>query len=272
MMLNISVFLFHLFFCLAQCCKYNCEKRLGFSFKNNVRKGIVFTGNLISAYGVIQSARADAQESIARTAAKIPGFGPKDVVYPRVFEGKWLVKQNYTNIEITDKNTRIPRLVTKIKPNLVVKFERSYFTYQEEVLLDRQKNAKQLYSILFGDKYARGQWDPANANVLTVTTSDNILEEVRVTKRSVEDNTSVKNAVGYSEYARITEADIGLQTVPYFFSHRLLARYKYVEATDTILGLERTYYYPGESLDLGGEQPIAVVKSKVEMTRVLPLA
>jgi hypothetical protein len=99
-----------------------------------------------------------------------------------------------------------------------------------------------------------------------VSTSDGLIVENKVTKRAVETGLG-EGAVGYSEYARVAEADAqGLQaSVPKIFGVRRLQRLK-LEGDGSIRGVERMYVYRGDSLDLKDE-PLAVVKSSFIMTR-----
>lgn len=225
-----------------------------------------------------------ARDSAASAAAAlVPGFGPKDIEYPKIFEGRWLTKQTFTSINITNEMKTIPRIITgliylqSINPQPTISYSRSYINYQNNVILDRAKESADLYKIILPKQplYVSASWSPFNTNVISITTADNIIEEIKVTKRSVEDlSASNSLQIGYSEYSRITEADSsGFQNlqsdymVPKFFSKRLLARYRYEPKIDKIIGVERVYYYPGDSVDLGFQEPIAVIKSKLELSR-----
>ena len=81
--------------------------------------------------------------------------------------------------------------------------------------------------------------------------------------------------VGYSEYSRLSEesaSDADRNRVirePKVNGIRLLARYKFDNKglneqgeINEILGLERLYIYPGNSLDLGNDKPNVVIKSQ----------
>ena len=100
-----------------------------------------------------------------------------------------------------------------------------------------------------------------------MSTSDGLIVENKVTKRAVETGLG-EGAVGYSEYARVAEADAkGLQaSVPKIYGVRRLQRLKQEGDGSIIRGVERMYVYRGDSLDLKDE-PLAVVKSSFIMTR-----
>ena len=162
------------------------------------------------------------------------------------------------------------------------------------VVQDRGFSATKLYSSLLDDNYARAMWDQNNPNLLTIETSDNLVQEDKVTKRSQESEQTAQQIelpngagkqsmdtatmIGFSEYSRISEGtassisdqrDTSINAVS---GVRLLARYKLGQDPNDnqneILGLERLYVYPGNSLDLGNEKPVTVVKSKIVMKKI----
>ena len=247
------------------------------------------------------------REGISTGASMVPGFGPKDVMYPRGFEGKWVVTQNIKAIEDQRKDPRgtvawVDALLRRGPSE--ISFERSYIAKEDgSIVLERAGAATNFYNALQGGQVKSiSQWDQSNPNLLTTTEifagspdkePESKIQESKVTKRSQESASTTReisqsiNAdtqVGYSEFSRISEEDlerdvVKASSVPKVIGSRLLARYKYdpdspVAASadgglqvNKILGVERLYIYPGNVLDLGSDKPDIVVKSTVSMVR-----
>ena len=265
--------------------------------------GMVFLGLLIHTFMVHSAAAVDVstiksitniRKGIAQGASNVPGFGPTDVRYPASFAGKWTVDQKVTSTTVNENISpqTYPRIIQRLRDLPSFQYERTYSNYDGNIVLDRGSSTSSLYKTLLGDKYARTNWAFDNPNVLSVETSDNIVMEERVTKRSQESSSSIKEIsqsysmedstmVGYSEYSRLSEesaSDADRNRVirePKVNGIRLLARYKFDNKglneqgeINEILGLERLYIYPGNSLDLGNDKPNVVIKSQVRMTRI----
>ncbi len=217
------------------------------------------------------------RETIAKTVAVLPGMGQPDVYYPSDFAGSWEVDQTYTEIAEKQPTTRFLSTLQKLPIPATVKFATSFLERDGNVVLDRSFTETNRYQSLFKNSdastviAAQAQWNPTNPNVLTVSTSDNLIIEEKVTKRAVEQNLE-PGTFGYSEYYRLAEADAtGLQySVPKIFGVRKLERFR-VEGggegkVQRIRGMERMYVYSGDSVDIKAE-PLAVVKSSFVMTR-----
>ena len=122
----------------------------------------------------------------------------------------------------------------------------------------------------------------------------------KVTKRSIE-KVSDSTVFGYSEYFRLSEV-VGNNpyAIPKLYAGRILTRYKlssfesssssssYNNNNNNIIsnqnnqqqqqqqqnipvieGLERYYLYPAESLDSPSEKPLALIKSKLKLSKLI---
>jgi hypothetical protein len=169
---------------------------------------------------------AAVREGLGSGAALVPGFGPKDVVYPSKFEGKWHVTQkisavdssgmmkgksnggNNNNKNGVDQVRFVDRLLKRGPSTL--EFNREYIKRPEDgtVVLERASDRSNYLSALMPEDTVVSQWTASNPNVLTATeivlTDDDddddsssstsrsgrgrstIIQEVKVTKRSQE--------------------------------------------------------------------------------------
>eukprot|EP00611_Tribonema_gayanum_P032478 TRINITY_DN9735_c0_g1_i4.p2 TRINITY_DN9735_c0_g1~~TRINITY_DN9735_c0_g1_i4.p2 ORF type:complete len:126 (-),score=35.69 TRINITY_DN9735_c0_g1_i4:283-660(-) len=110
-------------------------------------------------------------------------------------------------------------------------------------------------------------WDQANPNILTINSSDGMIKEIKVTKRSFE--APQPGQYGTSEYARIavasSEGMIG--SVPQLAATRTLTRYKMSVADEaSIDGLELVKYYPTVSFTPDPDAYM-VLKSRLKLVR-----
>ena len=224
------------------------------------------------------------REDISNTAAKIPGFGASNVVYPDVFEGEWSVDKDIYDI-FGKKGVDIASLPLTIdlldrvrdyqrrKEHLF--FKERYSRYEGKVVLDRAISSSNYYRELLQEPNILSSWDVSNPNLLTVTTPQGKITEFRVTKRAVEESPPASEfsglAVGYSEYSRVAEVDAGglALAVPKVFGLRSLVRLKQDPEAEvpTFKGVERTYIYEANTLDIGFE-PLITVKSRFIMKKI----
>ena len=214
------------------------------------------------------------RENIATTASRIPGFGPSNIVYPNYFEGIWNVEKEISEYTINDKKLQ-PNLdlinVLQAYQGLKLSYQEKYLNYNQQIIQDRLFSCSSYYKALFKEPYILTAWDISNPNLLTVSRTSGQITEIKVTKRSIESPPSDAKsfAVGYSEYARVAQVEGSLQSgVPQLYGLRKLVRIKReVEDGKKLQGVERTYLYSGDTLDLAAD-PLVTVKSRFTMTRV----
>jgi hypothetical protein len=226
-------------------------------------------------------------EQIRQMAATLPNMGQPDVYYPLIFEGEWEVSQEVTGVvKSSEPGMQLqprPLIIQGLDktPFPVLSYKRVYSKYDAHVIYDRALSVSSFVQALIGDPAVKSvaRFDPANPNLTTVDTSSGTTIEIRVTKRSVEDMSSVVNgntmqdasqaagAISYSEFARVVEASSSASGggPPRIWGLRLLARYK-LQQDGSIAGLERLYLYPQDTLDSG--EPLEIVKSKIIMKRI----
>lgn len=217
-------------------------------------------------------------EDIATAAAKIPGFGPTDIIYPDVFQGEWEVDKEIYQAEGNDKSQNIPNtfdLVNALLPLPGTPKRIKYKHVYSNNVLDRAISGTSFCRVLLNDANAIARWDVTNPNFVTISTSSGQTTEFKVTKRSMEDVPAKKDGavVGYSEYARVAQVDGSIEyAVPKIFGVRTLVRLKQEERTHAsapiiVKGVERLYVYAADSLDFG-EKPLITVKSRFTMTKL----
>ena len=245
-------------------------------------------------------ARADdfsvAAEKIRKVSAILPGMGQPDVYYPSIYEGPWRCEQEITGIsspieEGKSEQTTALELLSRYEARLSsgngkLIYTRVFSPYDGKVVLDRGVSATNLYNALSksNEKWL-ATFDPSNANSVGIASSDGLVFDTRVTKRSVEDigGTVVNadrmvpvtvnrkdDALGFSEFTRVVEDHSKISTgagdfETKLYGTRLLARYKVI-SDDEIVGLERLYFYTTSEGELQGT-PVATVKSKITMRR-----
>lgn len=208
---------------------------------------------------------ADApDEALRKAAANIPGLGPPDVLYPRVFKGKWQL----TREAVSSQGDAAASILGAVNVTHAVRF----IEYGDDihVVADRGYDAERRAAAT-DDGFRGATWDPSNPNVLTLEGGGGLLE-IKVTKRSFEAPSDT--TFGSSEYARIALAPPGgmLGGVPQIFAQRTQTRWKWDES-GTIQGLELVSTYdPRESGfgDLNKAQPVLVVKTRLRLQRPPP--
>lgn len=231
-----------------------------------------------------QPARADSREAIAKAAAKIPGYGPPDTLYPPFFAGEWLMTREGAGLSLAN-----PAEEDKVDPDDLkqarawaterVQYPVRFLPYEEDggaVIADRGGNEAALWRARAG-RQGKGElyldaitprWDRSNPNVLTVGFPDGVVLEVKVTKRSVEQGDGPGgDTFGLTEFCRVAEArqDTGVASIPRVSAVRVLQRWKRT-GPETIEGLELVKYYPPVGLD---PNPAAVMtlKSRLRLER-----
>ena len=129
------------------------------------------------------------------------------------------------------------------------------------------------------DDIIQSQWDASNPNILTVVLPNNILKELKVTKRAADDKgddgrgnnpESMRGVFGTSEFYRIAESDSSLlASVPKISSERVLTRYKPLdESASTIQGIQLLKVYPPVgNFALGEPQAFLTKKIRITMKR-----
>ena len=233
-------------------------------------------------------------------------MGKPDVYYPASYEGQWVCDHTITGIEFkgeTPGDKERGQLLLLYEDALnsggkLPKYTRVYSVYDGRVVLDRGVSQGAFLNALssaratsLGAAAAASEekwlasYDPGNANNVRLASSQGLVLDTKVTKRSIEDmggkvvngaamvpvTTSRKaDAIGFSEFTRIVEDTPKVETgggtfETRLYGTRLLARNKAI-SDDEILALERLYVYTDE-----GEltnRPLAVIKSKISLRRV----
>lgn len=210
---------------------------------------------------------ADApDEALRKAAANLPGLGPPDVLYPRVFKGKWELQREAVSTQGDAAAFILDR--ARVNATHAVRF----IEYGDDihVVADRGYEAERRAAAT-NDTFRDATWDPSNPNVLTLEGGGGLLE-IKVTKRSFEAPSDT--TFGSSEYARIALAPPGgvLGGVPQIFAQRTQTRWKWDES-GTIQGLELVSTYDPRLSgfgDLNKAEPVLVVKSRLRLERPLP--
>lgn len=214
------------------------------------------------------------RQDIASTAAKIPGFGPSNIVYPNYFEGVWNVDKEISEYVVKDPKFQADLDLINASQSFQgqrLSYKEKYLAYNQQIIQDRLFSSSSYYKALLKEPYILAAWDISNPNLLTVSRTSGQITEIKVTKRSIE--TPPKDAksfaVGFSEYARIAQVEGSLQFgVPKLYGLRTLVRIKRdAEDASVLQGVERIYLYAGDTLDLAAD-PLVTVKSRFTMTRV----
>lgn len=236
---------------------------------------------------------ATIKQDINKVAAAIPGFGPPDIYYPKVWEGIWKVNQTVSDVIVEDNpnNKYLPQ--SQEFKSLIhlhsYEFDRAYSLQDGNVVIDRAITSTNFFRSVLGQaSNTLGRWDWRNPNILQVQTPYGLATNFKVTKRSVETppappSTTESIIFGYSEFSQVAVSADGdgedssemeqklralfkLSPVPKVFAYRILTRYRVESGGASIQGLERLYVYGDNTLDLN-EQPLITIKSSVRMTR-----
>jgi hypothetical protein len=234
----------------------------------------------------IQLLDTNPSEQIRKAAAFLPGMGQPDVYYPKFYQGEWSCEQELTGIVPGDGteagNFELLQMYEDSlnKGNTKLSYRRMYSEHEGSVILDRGITSTNFFNALASSSGNDDKWlatfDPTNNNDLRLASSNGLLLDTKVTKRSIEDMGGkvvngdkmmpvsvprISDAIGYSEFSRVFE-DMGGNRAK-VYGVRLLARYKVV-SDDELFGIERLYFY-GDELQIN---PIKTVKSKITMHRV----
>jgi hypothetical protein len=196
---------------------------------------------------------ADAGESIRRGAANIPGYGPTDVFYPELFQGKWkVIRDVVVEGQTTSSLEYDMRFIQSIESNAVVA-DRGY----NQAALERAQSPSATIRSY--------EWVETNPNDLRLVWEDGSRKEIKVTKRASE---RTEDTVSCSEFQRITTEDA--RGIPIIVARRTLTKWKIV-SDSSIEGLEIVY-------DMGGGDPLAgatasagpqvLAKSRLHLQRI----
>lgn len=214
------------------------------------RRTVASIGIATAVGGFVKEAEAaaDAGETIRRGAANIPGYGPTDVFYPGLFQGKWKVVRDVVGEQTVEYDMRF---IQSIESNAVV--------------ADRGYNQAALEKALSKAATRSYEWVETNPNDLRLVLDDGSRKEIKVTKRASE---RTEDTVSSSEFQRITTEDA--RGIPNIAARRTLTKWKVV-SNASVEGLEIVY-------DMGGGDPLAgatanggpqvISKSRLHLERI----
>ena len=251
-----------------------------------------------------------ARKLLSETASKIPGYGESDIYYPPFFLGDWEVTKEFADFTIDtsavsqsdlensaiireeiekaekEKGVRISSLVRFIRSsdgNRVIadrgrneaEFLRSYYKTLSSIGRSTVDSLNSPKDSIYDD-IIQSQWDSSNPNILTITLPNNVLKELKVTKRAADDKgddgrgngpESLQGVFGTSEFYRVAESDSSLlSSVPKISSERVLTRYKPLdESLDNIQAIQLLKVYPPLGNFALGE-PKSFLTKKIRLT------
>mmetsp|Transcript_28299 Transcript_28299/g.32967 ORF Transcript_28299/g.32967 Transcript_28299/m.32967 type:complete len:416 (+) Transcript_28299:58-1305(+) len=222
-------------------------------------------------------------EAIRRTAANIPGYGQADIYYPSLFLGKWKMTRtlnvlmsdnNDFNVNLAIGNDGNLNENPMLLP-MTLSYDVRFITVDgddgvgiennsnDKVIADRQFNQESYYNALrqailnYKEINANKNnlnvripptiqaisWSPSNPNVLTTSYSNQSNQEIKVTKRSTDIDTT-NGFVSSSEYRRTTATKISdynmNNEVPTINASRVLNKWK-INNKNSIDGIEVVY-------------------------------
>jgi hypothetical protein len=198
--------------------------------------------------GLVPLAAHATPESIRRAAAKIPGYGPADLVFPADWQGVWRVE----NID-----AEAPA------------FKMRFIAASQGAILDRAYNMGQtgaMQSIT---------WSPDNPNDLRIIDATGRLRDYKVTKRAAEaSNTDGVYSMTTSEVTRISIENA--RGIPQITARRTVTKYRQVDP-DTVQAIELVYDVGGGQVgdplaftanSLSQSQPQLISKSRLLLKRI----
>jgi hypothetical protein len=253
----------------------------------------------VSAAGT--STGTDVGETIRRSAANVPGYGPTDIFYPLDWQGTWNVRREVILPKTSPSTDQPPevivlnypiRFIQSIQDNAVVA-DRGFnqASLERSIRINAAGGSKSDSSI--SDPIRSYRWSESNPNDIFLEFYDGSLKYIKVTKRSSEYDT-VSNTVSSSEYQRVTQDDMSTSTtalpgkIPTITARRIVSKWRPVlqsdstalsSTTNAIEAIEIVYdvgtsnsndplsFQPKQQSQTQQIQPIILSKSKLYLQR-----
>lgn len=235
----------------------------------------------LAAGATLQPVRTPAGglDEVRKAASVLPGYGPPDLRFPRLFLGRWTVVRTVASVQTPLGEAAAPeaalRAARALESGEPLSYDMRFIEGADgEVIADRAFNAEQRAAAPAGSPRGafEARWDASNPNVLTLAdVRTGSLVETKVTKRSQE--APADGAFGTSEYARIADAGRAgvLSDVPVILASRVQTRYRWgAPDASAIEGLELTQTFDPTATgfaDLAGATPVLTVKARLTLTR-----
>jgi len=214
-------------------------------------------------------------ESLRRSAANVPGYGPADIYYPAFFLGKWNVVRDI----VED-----PILMAEKLPVTLSYSIRFIATTNNLVVADREYNEVSYYNALCKKLSEKTNdetivmplplirstvWSVSNPNVLTISYVDGSSQEIKVTKRASEIVEEVN--VSSSEFRRITKFPPSSE--PLLSASRVRTKWRKGNTEGSILEAIEVVYNEGSTsigdpMMIKKENPQLASKSRLRLERI----
>lgn len=228
------------------------------SFKSLLAGGVLGTGVVaLSSNPAHAESPTSVAESIRRSAAKVPGYGPTDIFYPNTFAGTWTMTRQ---VEFFGSLASLKPLTLTYPYRFIRSIE------DDAVVADRGANQAELEKAIANLKDPDNsnnksavqsyKWEVSNPNDLLVTMSNGDSLFIKVTKRATDRG---DGTVTSSEFQRVTRQDAN-KSVPNISARRIVTKWKQLD-NNSIAGLETIY-------DMGGGDPMAGASAAMEPTVV----
>lgn len=173
-------------------------------------------------------------ETVRRSAANIPGYGPADVLFPPAWqEARKMRREIIAGKNSNDESTVIEYAVRFLPSAL-----------DDAVIADRGFNQANMEAALAGGGSSGSRvqsltWTTTNPNDLQIVYVDGTRKEIKVTKRATERTDST---VSSSEYLRVTttRGDDAARGIPVISAQRVLTKWRAIE-NGVVEGIELVY-------------------------------
>jgi hypothetical protein len=192
-------------------------------------------------------------ESVRRSAANIPGYGPTDVFFPQSWVGQWKVQRQVSFGEINKNNSDDSSSPFITLKDYTVRFVTS--VEDGKVVADRGYNQANLEAVVTHERPPSYEWMSSNPNDLHLIWPDGYRKDIKVTQRATDTTRIAQGRLWSSEVQRVT-TDNGKQNIPSIPSiaaRRVVTQYRWEPPTtndplssiNVVQALETIY-------DLGG--------------------
>ena len=206
-------------------------------YKSCLATAVATTSTMISVRNAVSNdlSPPEIRESLAKSAAGLPGMGVPDIIYPRNFIGVWNVEEKITSYSPETMDlASFPLwhgLYDAFSTGRCLNYTAYFIPSDSGVVLDRASSGTSFAStvLLLKDQEIAASWNMRNPNLLSLSFKG-IVTEIKVTKRAVENlQGNGEGVIGFSEFARIAVvgAKSGLQAgVPGIWGLRTLVRFR----------------------------------------------
>lgn len=125
----------------------------------------LFSFNGPSRADYVQSTASQMREGVARSAAKIPGFGQPDVFYPTDWLGDWKTTVSITDVTVRNgaEGNDLPLCIGTLKSGTEHSYVRKFIKYDGHVVRDRS-SGDDFKSLCDADQVL-SFWEPSNPNI-----------------------------------------------------------------------------------------------------------